>query len=125
MPPLGYVVPQPGVRLSKPVRVQDHWINWMPAEYRTSLLGEREPPAGLRPSQDPHCLATLNPHRSLVAMAQEARKPIFALTVADGAIGNHAAAARNAYGDCQVLARRILQGIADLQETPVAADHPA
>ena len=45
-------------------------------------------------------------------MAQEARKPIFSLTAADGAIGNHAAAARDAYNDFNHLAAAIMQRIA-------------
>ena len=40
-------------------------------------------------------------------MAQEARKPVFALNSADGAIGSHAAAARSAYDDFKDLASRI------------------
>ena len=38
------------------------------------------------------CIARLKHYRSLVPMAQEAHKPIFHLTTADGAIGNHAQA---------------------------------
>jgi hypothetical protein len=44
-------------------------------------------------------------------MAQEARKPIFKLTPADGAIGNHAAAVQDAYHDFQILAEKILSRI--------------
>ena len=44
-------------------------------------------------------------------MAQEVRKPIFHLTAADGAIGNHSAAVRDAWQDFNKLARVILQRI--------------
>jgi hypothetical protein len=46
-------------------------------------------------------------YRSLVPLAQEARKPIFHLTVADGAIGGHAAAVSGAHDDFRQLAERI------------------
>ena len=44
-------------------------------------------------------------------MAQEARKPIFRLTTADGAIGSHAAAASDARHDFEVLAKKILERV--------------
>jgi len=56
-----------------------------------------------------YCLATVKHFRSLVPMAQEARKPIFALTPADGAIGSHAAAVQDAYRDFEMLARKIME----------------
>ena len=59
------------------------------------------------PESDPNCLAMVRGYRSLVRMAQEARKPIFALKPADGAIGSHAAATVKAYGDFRELAGRI------------------
>ena len=45
-------------------------------------------------------------------MAQEARKPIFSLTPADGAIGNHAQAVTDAYGDFQRLAEKLVERMA-------------
>lgn len=44
------------------------------------------------------------PNRSLVPMAQEVRKPIFQLSSADGAIGSHAQAVRDAWSDFKALA---------------------
>ena len=41
-------------------------------------------------------------------MAREARRPVFALRSADGAIGSHALAVQEAYADFQVLAQKIL-----------------
>ena len=61
-------------------------------------LGQRDKPR----------LATIKHFRSLVPMAQEARKPIFDLTVADGAIGSHAAAVRDARKDFRNLAALLL-----------------
>ena len=109
MQPLGYVVQQTGVRLSRPVKAYDRWANRMPAVYHESVLSEVG--GDLLPAADPHCLGTLKHYRSLVPLAQEARKPIFRLSPADGAIGNHAAAVQDALGDFRRLAERILAGM--------------
>ena len=110
MNPVGYVPQQHGVRLSRPIQAYDRWLNRIPAEYRESVLSEKfdhVPPV----TEDPCCLAMLKHYHSLVALAQEARKPIFFLKVADGAIGAHANAVQMAYVDFQRLARRILKEI--------------
>ena len=108
MRPIGYVVRQHGVRLNRPVRAYDEWANRLPAEYARHLLGDAKGPYPRTPAQDErHALATVKPYRSLVPMAQEARKPIFHLTTADGAIGSHAAAAAAARRDFRDLARKI------------------
>ncbi|NBC31642.1 MAG: AAA family ATPase [Alphaproteobacteria bacterium] len=111
MQPIGYVVQQHSVRLSRPVRAYDKWVNRMPEAYAKNLLGKSEGPFPETPQQDPHCLATIKHFRSLVPMAQEARKPIFDLTVADGAIGSHAAAVRDARKDFRELAALLMERI--------------
>lgn len=108
MGPIGYVVQQHGVRLSRPVKAYDKWVNRVPAEYRRSVLEDPAPNTDLLPADDPHCLATMKHYRSLMPMAQEVRKPIFHLTVADGAIGSHALAVKGAYMDFNYLAERIV-----------------
>lgn len=115
MTPLGYIVQQHSVRLSRPVKAYDRWVNRMPGVYHESVLGEVGG-GPLTPAIDPDCLATLKHYRSLVPMAQEARKPIFRLTPADGAIGNHAVAVQEAFGDFQNLARKILGKMAGQTE---------
>jgi cellulose biosynthesis protein BcsQ len=112
MQPMGYLVQQHGVRLSRPVKAYDRWVNRIPSVYRTSVLDEPAPPSSLRTADDENCLATLKHYRSLVPMGQEARKPIFHLTVADGAIGNHALAVKEAYSDFEKLATKVLSHIA-------------
>jgi cellulose biosynthesis protein BcsQ len=106
MYPIGYVAQQHGVRLSRPVKAYDRWLNRIPYEYRRSVLGETNP-KNCTPAEDEYCLATLKHYRSLVPMGQEARKPIFELTAADGAIGAHAVAVQEAYGHFETLARTI------------------
>jgi hypothetical protein len=49
----------------------------------------------------------LKHYRSLMPMAQEARKPMFHLKPADGAIGAHFQSAQEAYRDFKTLALTI------------------
>lgn len=109
MRPIGYVVQQHGVRLNRPVAAYDRWVRRIPAEYERSVLGRSGTPAELDPEHDPSRIATLKHYRSLIPLAQDARKPIFRLTAAEGAIGSHAVAARDAYGDFASLTTEILR----------------
>jgi len=106
MTPLGYIVQQHSVRLSRPVKAYDKWVNRMPSVYHEHVL--RDTTGATRPDQDPQCLITLKHYRSLIPMGQEARKPIFKLTSADGAIGSHAQAVAEAYKDFRSLADKLL-----------------
>ncbi|MBU4318053.1 MAG: AAA family ATPase [Proteobacteria bacterium] len=115
MQPIGYLIQQHGVRLSRPVKAYDRWVKRMPNMYRTHVLEEAE--SGYSPETDPYCLATIKHFRSLVPMAMEARKPIFRLTPADGAIGSHAAAVQDAYSDFKDLAKKILEMMKIHQES--------
>lgn len=100
--PLGYVVMQHGVRENRAHKAYQHWVDRFPAEYRESVLNEISPPP-MTAEEDPHCLAMLKHYRSLMPMAMEARKPVFSLKPADGAIGAHNQAVRNAYDDFHKL----------------------
>lgn len=111
MQPVGYIVQQHSVRLSRPVKAYDRWVNRIPTEYHSSILDKENAALHLRLEDDPECLATVKHYRSLVPLGQEAHKPIFRLSVADGAIGNHALAVRDAYGDFKDLARTILDRV--------------
>jgi len=106
--PLGYVVMQHGMRENRPPKAYQRWIDRFPGAYREAVL--RMPSSGAPPAgDDPYCLAMLKHYRSLMPMAMEARKPVFALKPADGAIGAHVEATRNAYEDFLTLARRIAE----------------
>ena len=50
-------------------------------------------------------------------MAQEVRKPVFALTNADGAIGSHAAAVRDARANFAALAWKICDRMESARST--------
>jgi chromosome partitioning protein len=101
--PLGYVVLQHSVRLDRPVRAYEKWIDRIPGEYRESVLSESGDDK-YTVQNDPHKLALLKHYRSLMPMAQEARKPMFHLKPADGAIGAHFQSAQEAYRDFKALA---------------------
>jgi chromosome partitioning protein len=104
--PIGYVVQQHSIRLDRPVKAYEKWIARSPMEYRRHVLSE---PAAENISilDDPHKLALLRHYRSLMPMAQEARKPMFHLKPADGAIGAHLQSAQEAYRDFKDLALAI------------------
>jgi len=106
MQPAGYIVQQHTERLSRPVKAYDKWAARIPSVYRSSVLAL--PPENVAPETDSFCLARLKHYRSLVPMAQEARKPIFQLTSADGAIGNHSYAVTEARTYFRMLATTIL-----------------
>jgi len=106
MRPAGYVVLQHAVRLDRPVKAYGRWMARIPGEYRQSVLDRRGSQTAAI-EKDSHCLATLKHHRSLMPLAQEARKPMFFLRPADGAIGGHMTAVQDCYRDFRGLARRI------------------
>lgn len=75
--------------------------------YREAVL-EEPPKRSIPVDGDPHCLALLKYYRSLMQMAMTARKPMFFLKSADGAIGAHGEAVRSCYRDFERLASRVL-----------------
>jgi cellulose biosynthesis protein BcsQ len=107
MTPAGYVVLQHAVRLDRPVRAYGRWLDRIPAVYREAVLGEKPAPKRSDGNDNEHCLATLHNFRSLMPMAQDARKPMFDLRPADGAIGSHAQLAQTCADEFRRLADHI------------------
>ena len=114
---IGYVVNQPGsIRLDRPVQAYEKWVRRIPRDYQRFVLNYKRIameemgsfPRDMRPEKDPNYLAMAKHYRSLVPMAQQARKPIFRLTAADGATGSHFTAAQNARADFKDLTLKIL-----------------
>ncbi len=105
MVPLGYALMQHAERLGRPTRAYEKWQARLPEAYRESVLGEAtdQPVA----SPDPHQIQRVKHYRSLMPMAMEVRKPMFALRPADGAIGAHQANVQQCYEDFENLARAI------------------
>jgi len=111
MLPTGYVVLQHLQHINRPnrpVKAYEHWIERIPNTFRQSMLN-REEKEEFKVDNDPYCLALIKHYKSLMPLAQSARKPIFQLTSEDGAMGASIQAARSAYGDFEDLARKIVR----------------
>jgi len=106
MRPAGYMIQRRSVRLDRPVQAYDKWKAEIPSTYRIEVLNER-PSGPLSFETDGECLALLKDYRSLMPMAQEARKPMFHLRPGDGALGSHFQAAQAARKDFSMLAAKI------------------
>lgn len=106
MKPLGYIVMQAGMRLSRPVRAYERWVQRMPGEYHEYVL--RDPQQPMSTDADFWCLGIMKHYQSLMALAQDAQKPIFQLRPADGAIGSHMDAVQRCRADFERLAETIL-----------------
>ena len=107
MKPIGYVVLQHAVRLDRPVQAYGRWMARIPSAYRQHVLQKDTATQTLAAADDKHCLATLKHFRSLMPLAQEARKPMFALRPADGALGGHTRAVADCHRDFRALACEI------------------
>jgi chromosome partitioning protein len=106
MNPSGYIVMQHGMRESRPVKAYQKWLKRIPDVYRKEVLDENTANVS-SPEKDPYALALLKHYRSLMPMAMEARKPMFFLKPADGAIGAHMEAVNSCYNDFKLLAEKI------------------
>ena len=107
MEPAGYVVLQHAVRLDRPVSAYAKWLDRIPDVYREAVLGQAAaPPKKFKRGED-HSLASLRNFRSLMPMSQDARKPMFDLKAADGAIGSHARLVQTCREEFTALAERI------------------
>lgn len=104
--PIGYLVLRHSIRLDRPVKAFDRWIARIPSTYAESVLEQQTAPA-ITVDTDPNCIAKLKDYRSLMPLAQEARKPMFFLKPADGALGAHTYAVTEAYKDFKSVAQKI------------------
>jgi len=110
MCPAGYVVMQHATRADRPVKAYLRWMDRIPNESRQSVVDE-PPDANVRVDNDPYCLAALKHYRSLMPLDVEARKPMFRLKPADGAIGAHTQAVQDCRTDFRELAIQILSAV--------------
>jgi chromosome partitioning protein len=108
MRPAGYVVMRHSVQQGRPARAFSRWIHRIPGQYRNYILDDL-PRDFDDVVADPHCLGILKDYRSLMPLAQEARKPMFLLKPADGAFGGHQAAVQDCWSDFDALTDRILK----------------
>lgn len=103
--PKGYILMQHAVRMDRPVKAYDRWAARIPDVYSSEVIGKEMKLD--KQGKDPHCLGLVKHYRSLMPMAQEAHKPMFHLTPADGAIGAHAKAVMDARENFRQLAMEI------------------
>jgi chromosome partitioning protein len=110
MTPAGYIVMQHVERKSRPVKSYRKWVERIPATYLEYILGQT---AGSRSisedNDDPNRIGLVRHYQSLMPMAQEARKPVFFLKPAEGAIGSHAQSVSKCYMDFKRITETILQ----------------
>ena len=107
--PIGYVFTRHSIRLDRPEYAHRRWMERMPGEYASAVLGEATGAVAFQ--DDPQCLALLRDYRSLMPMAQEAHKPMFKLTPADGAFGGHQSSVVACYRDFRDLAVAIAERV--------------
>jgi cellulose biosynthesis protein BcsQ len=110
MKALGYVVSRHSVLSGGAVKAFQRWIDQMPEAYQQAFF-PGEPFETVPVDEDLNCLGQLKDYRSLMPMAQEAKKPLFHLKPGDGAIGGHQGAVRQAYRDFRALAENVLIGM--------------
>ncbi|MEU2246164.1 AAA family ATPase [Streptomyces sp. NPDC019224] len=104
MRPLGYVIMQPEMRLDRPVKAYVRWLQRIPWVYAAAVLDEEAPEHG----DDRHRIATLRNYRSLMPLAHDARKPMFDLKAADGALGSTQKYVQTCYREFHGLAEGVL-----------------
>ncbi len=103
--PLGYVVMQAGMRLSRPVAAYGRWVARMPGVFHRQLL--QDDGDDLSVNNDPYCLGVMRNYQSLMPLAQDAKKPMFLLKPGDGAMGAHQGAVARCYDEFERLANTI------------------
>jgi len=107
MKPAGYVVMQHVERKNRPVKAYQRWVSKIPKVYETHVL--RHTPCVESAESDKNRIGFIKDYQSLMPLAEDARKPIFKLTPADGAIGAHATAVSKCYLDFKRLTEEILR----------------
>lgn len=107
MRPAGYVVMQHVERKSRPVKAYQRWVAKIPEVYQRHVLRQVNRVVGQE--ADRNRIGFIKNYQSLMPLAEDARKPIFRLTPADGAIGAHAAAVSKCYVDFRLLTEEILK----------------
>ncbi|MBN1517662.1 AAA family ATPase [Candidatus Sumerlaeota bacterium] len=109
--PLGYVIMQHSERLKRPTKAYAQWAEQVPALYREYVLQQAHVQDDLSPSADEYCLSFIKHFRTLMPLAQEARKPIFLLKAADGVLGGHNKYVQAAYDLFKSFTEKLLRVI--------------
>jgi cellulose biosynthesis protein BcsQ len=120
MEPAGYIIMQHAERRNRPVKAYRKWVERIPGTYRKHVLNIDE--AAILPGLESNNeIGLIKNYQSLMPLAQDARKPIFLLTPAEGAIGAHAQSVSKCYADFKQLTETILEYARSLLEKLVDA----
>jgi len=109
MVPLGYVIMQPTMRLDRPVRAYQRWLERIPTVFAKAVLG-----TSAEGADKSYEIATLRNYQSLMPLSHDARKPMFDLRAADGALGSTQLLVQRCRADFEELSRRVLDRLAAL-----------
>jgi cellulose biosynthesis protein BcsQ len=109
MQPIGYVVLQHTERLERMTAAYARFGDRYPEAFRKWILDS--PVVAIDEARDPYLLGKVRHYRSLMAIAHEARKPVFKLLPADGAVGSLAKLAHEAWGHFREVADKILEKV--------------
>ena len=107
MRPLGYVVMQPSMRLDRPVLAYRRWLTKIPEVYAADVLGQ-----ALDSSDE---IAIIRKFRNLMPLSHEARKPMFDLRAADGAVGSTSRFVQVCHREFRDLSTEVLRRIGPLE----------
>ncbi|WP_049570816.1 ParA family protein [Streptomyces sp. SBT349] len=108
MRPLGYVIMQPEMRLDRPVKAYARWLERIPGVFDTAVVGMDAAPPRDRSFE----IATMRNYRSLMPLAHDARKPMFDLKPADGALGSTQKYVQTCFREFRGLAEEIATRLA-------------
>ncbi|GAA4912657.1 cellulose biosynthesis protein BcsQ [Nonomuraea thailandensis] len=103
MRPIGYVIMQPTMRLDRPVKAYRRWLERIPHVFADSVLTSAPQQAG-----ESYEVATMRNYQSLMPLSHDARKPMFDLRAADGALGSTQAYVAKCRAEFQQLAESLL-----------------
>jgi hypothetical protein len=92
------------MRLDRPVRAYQLWLDRIPGVYATAVLG-----AEVGVPTNGNEIATVRNYRSLMPLAHDARKPMFDLRAADGAIGSTQRYVQVCFSEFRALAEEVLR----------------
>jgi cellulose biosynthesis protein BcsQ len=116
--PLGYIIMRHSIRADRPVKYYEQRARHIPGVYSKELTGVNNKDIG--DGKDPNCLGLVKDYRSLLPMSAEAHKPIFHLQPADGALGSHCHAVREAGENFTQLAEEIERRYKEKQKNSLA-----
>ena len=112
MKPAGYIIMQHVERLNRPVKAYRKWVEKIPQTYRKYILNVSEDSV-ISDQEHLNEIGLIKNYQSLMPLAQEARKPIFLLKPAEGAIGAHAQSVLKCYAEFKRITEAVLNSAVD------------